>query len=116
MENHKSTQFGKFDPIDEGTGSEVFGVTQTNSDVFGASVKKSRLIDVFGSGFATNPKRLGALVEIYHPATRRYACVPLVDVGPGESQPAHIDLTFALDRFLKTEGELNVDFRVIVPV
>ena len=55
-------------------------------------------------------------MEIYRPATRRYACVPLVDVGPSESQPAHIDLTFALDRFLKTDGELNVDFRIIVPV
>jgi peptidoglycan hydrolase-like protein with peptidoglycan-binding domain len=115
-ENRKSTQFGKFDSIDEGTGSEVFGVTQTNSDVFGASVKRSRLIAVFGQNFDSNPKRLDAMVEIYLPEKRRYACVPLVDVGPGEAQPAHIDLTFALDRFLGTEGEKDVDFRIIVPV
>ena len=110
----KSTQFGKFDKEDLGTGSEVFGIVQTNSEVFGVSLKASRLKKIFGANYAKNPKRLTALVEVYLADSHRVIRVPLVDIGPGESQPAHIDLTWAADQFLKTEGEKIVDFRVLV--
>jgi len=39
-----ATTFGKNDTIDEGTGSELLGIVQTNSDVFGASVRGSILL------------------------------------------------------------------------
>jgi len=110
----KSTQFGKFDKQDLGTGSEVFGITQTNSEVFGVSLKESRLKKIFGNNYKTNPKRLTALVEVYLDDSNRLARVPLVDIGPGETKPAHIDLTWAVDQFLKTEGEKIVDFRVLI--
>ena len=41
LQTGKATQFGKFDDIDEGTGSELLKVVQTNSDVFGCSLKQN---------------------------------------------------------------------------
>jgi hypothetical protein len=107
-----STQFGKSDDLDEGTGSETFGITQTSSEVCGCSVKKSILIDWFGAGFAQDPRRLRAMVEVHFPRRRRYARVPLTDVGPSETVRAVIDLTWAVDQFLGTDGGDDVQFRL----
>jgi hypothetical protein len=109
----KATRFGKNDHEDEGTGSEFLKVVQTNSEVFGASVKRSRLVATFGSELSASNKLLGALVEIVNPATSRFARVPIVDVGPAEHLSAEIDLTWALDQFLKTEGSTTVQFRIV---
>lgn len=108
-----STRFGKSDDMDEGTGSEAFGVTQTSSEVCGCSVKKSILVSWFGQSYQTNPARLTAMVEVYYPATRRYVKVPLTDVGPSESVRAKIDLTWAVDQFLGTDGGDDVYFRLV---
>jgi hypothetical protein len=112
----KATQFGKKDTQDEGTGSELLKVVQTNSDVFGASLKLSRLVATFGAPLSKSTQLLNACVEIFNPdsQSRRFARVPIVDVGPGENQPAEIDLTLALDQFLKTDGSAHVVFRVVV--
>jgi hypothetical protein len=112
----KATQFGKKDPQDEGTGSELLKVVQTNSDVFGASLKRSRLVATFGAPLGNSAHFLNAYVEIFNPdsQSRRFARVPIVDVGPGENQPAEIDLTLALDQFLKTHGSAHVLFRIVV--
>ena len=40
----KATFFGKSDTEDEGTGSAAFGTVQTDSSVFGVSLKRARLI------------------------------------------------------------------------
>ena len=108
-----STQFGKSDDLDEGTGSEYFGVTQTSSEVCGCSVKASRLEAWFGPGWRTDERRLRALVEVYFPNTHRYAKLPLTDVGPSPSRPAEIDLTWAPDQFLGTDGGDHVWFRLV---
>ena len=112
----KATQFGKKDSQDEGTGSELLKVVQTNSDVFGASLKLSRLVATFGAPLSKSAQLLNAYVEIFNPdsRSRRFARVPIVDVGPGENQPAEIDLTLALDQFLKTDGSAHVLFRIVV--
>lgn len=112
----KATQFGKKDSQDEGTGSELLKVVQTNSDVFGASLKVSRLVATFGAPLSKSTQLLNAYVEIFNPdsQSRRFARVPIVDVGPGENQPAEIDLTLALDQFLKTDGSAHVLFRIVV--
>ena len=110
----KSTQFGKFDNIDEGTGSELLKVVQTNSDVFGCSLKKSILVASFGTPLGNKPALLRAQVEIFNKATGRFARVPIVDVGPAERLEAVIDLTFALDKFLGTDGSAKVQFRIVV--
>jgi hypothetical protein len=112
----KATQFGKKDAQDEGTGSELLKVVQTNSDVFGASVKLSRLVATFGAPLRNSSQLLNAYVEIFNPdsRSRRFARVPLVDVGPGENQPAEIDLTLALDQYLKTNGSAHVLFRIVL--
>lgn len=109
-----STQFGKSDDQDEGTGSETFGITQTSSEVCGCSVKASILVAWFGAHYATNPARLTAMVEVYYPVTRRYVKVPLTDVGPSEHVKAKIDLTYAVDGFLGTDGGDDVYFRLII--
>jgi hypothetical protein len=111
----KATQFGKKDTQDEGTGSELLKVVQTNSDVFGASLKLSRLVATFGAPLSKSTQLLNASVEIFNPdsQSRRFARVPIVDVGPGENQPAEIDLTLALDQFLKTHGSAHVLFRIV---
>ena len=109
----KATRFGKFDPTDGGVGSPALKLVQTCSSVFGAAVKKSRLIDTFGADFAKSPKLLSAMIEIFHPVTGRFARVPIVDVGPQESEIAELDLTAALDDFLGTQGLGKVQFRVV---
>jgi hypothetical protein len=107
-----STRFGKSDDADEGTGSEAFGIVQTASEVCGCSVKKSILTSWFGPGYASDPARLTALVEIYFTRNGRYARVPLVDIGPGENVSAKIDLTWAVDQFLGTDGG-DLDYDVL---
>jgi hypothetical protein len=113
----KATQFGKGDSEDEGTGSPLMGLIQTNSEVVGGSVKVSVMKSVFGPDWQHNNKRLRALIEVYAPNSRRMVRVPLVDVGPGEHAPsgAEVDLTLACDHFLKTQGLANVDYRILVP-
>jgi hypothetical protein len=111
-----ASQFGKNDQQDEGTGSSTMGIIQTNSEVFGASVKISIMKAVFGQDWKNNAKRLGALADIYFPAKKRMVRVPLVDVGPGESIPAEVDLTWAADQFLGTQGQADVKYRLLLPV
>jgi hypothetical protein len=110
----KATQFGKHDSEDEGTGSEFLKVTQTNSEVFGASLKRSRLVATFGSDLRNSTQLVAATVEIFNPQSGRFARVPIVDVGPAEHLSAEIDLTLALDQFLKTDGTAQVQFRIVV--
>jgi len=110
----KATQFGKHDSEDEGTGSEFLKVVQTNSDVFGVSLKRSRLVATFGSNLRNSTQLVAATVEIFNPQSGRFARVPIVDVGPAEHLSAEIDLTLALDRFLKTDGSAQVQFRIVV--
>ena len=110
----KATQFGKHDIQDEGTGSEFLKVVQTNSDVFGVSLKRSRLVATFGSDLSNSADLLSAAVEVFNPASGRFARVPIVDVGPAEHLSAEIDLTLALDQFLKTNGSAQVQFRIVV--
>jgi len=113
----KATQFGKNDTQDEGTGSPLMGLIQTNSEVFGASVKMSIMADIFGSNWRTNEKRLGALLEVYSSKSKKMIRVPLVDVGPAEHAPSHadVDLTWAADQFLGTQGGGMVNYRMLVP-
>jgi hypothetical protein len=110
----KATEFGKHDKEDEGTGSPLLKVTQTNSEVFGCSLKQSILTEIFGTPLSKKADLLRAQVEIFNPSNGRFARVPLVDVGPAEKLEAVIDLTFALDRFLGTKGSAQVQFRVVV--
>jgi hypothetical protein len=72
---------------------------------------------VFGENWRHNPKRLDALIEVYFKKSRRMVRVPLVDIGPGENAPSHaeVDLTFACDQFLRTDGLAIVDYRLLVP-
>lgn len=110
----KATQCGKHDSEDEGTGSEFLKVVQTNSDVFGVSLKRSRLVATFGSDLGNSAQLLSAAVEIFNPISGRFARAPIVDVGPAEHLSAEIDLTLALDQFLKTNGSAQVQFRIVV--
>ena len=113
----KATQFGKGDSQDEGTGSPIMGTIQTNSDVVGGSVKKSIMRQAFGDDWKHNPKRLRSLIEVYFKPKRKLVRVPLVDIGPGEQAPSHaeVDLTFACDQFLGTQGLATVDYRLLIP-
>jgi hypothetical protein len=113
----KATQFGKNDHQDEGTGSPVMGLIQTNSEVFGGSVKISVMATVFGANWRTNNKRLGAMIDVLFLSKKRMIRVPLVDVGPGEHAPSHaeVDLTWASDQFLGTQGGATVRYRILVP-
>jgi hypothetical protein len=110
----KATFFGKSDIEDEGTGSPAFGTVQTDSSVFGVSLKKARLLS---EGLATEDakhvlhptdKGLRAVVEVFFPDTGRLARLPLVDVGPGAPGPI-ADLTVAASAFLQrhTESDLK---------
>lgn len=110
----KATEFGKHDPTDEGTGSELLKVVQTNSEVFGCSLKQSILAAAFGVPLGSKPDLLRAQVEIFNPAKKTFARVPIVDVGPAERLEAVIDLTFRLDKFLGTDGSAKVQFRIVV--
>jgi hypothetical protein len=109
----KATQFGKNDHQDEGTGTPDMGLIQTNSDVFGGSVRISVMKEIFGANWRTNSKRLGAMIDIFFAAKKRMVRVPLVDVGPGENAPSHaeVDLTLASDQFLGTSGLATVQYR-----
>jgi hypothetical protein len=113
----KATQFGKNDRQDEGTGSPDMGLIQTNSEVFGGSVKVSVMVQIFGASWRSNSKRLGAMIDVFFPARKCMIRVPLVDVGPGELAPSHaeVDLTWASDQFLGTRGGATVSYRILVP-
>lgn len=113
----KATQFGKNDRQDEGTGTPDMGLIQTNSDVFGGSVKVSVMKDIFDANWRTNNKRLSAMIDVFFATKKRMVRVPLVDVGPGENAPSHaeVDLTLASDRFLGTSGLATVQYRILVP-
>lgn len=110
----KATFFGKSDRQDEGTGSPAFGTVQTNSSVFGISLKKERLL---AEGLAAQTpngflrateKGLRAMVEVFFPKSGRLARLPLVDIGPG-APAALIDLTVAAAAFLQklTEDDIK---------
>ena len=113
----KATFFGKSDTEDEGTGSPAFGLVQTDSSVFGVSLKRAHLIS---AGLATEDskhvlhpteKGLRAIVEVFFPKTGRLARLPLVDVGPGTTGPAKTaiaDLTVAAAAFLQTLTEKDM--------
>jgi hypothetical protein len=113
----KATFFGKGDTEDEGTGTAAFGTVQTDSSVFGISLKRSKLVneglvEVIDGVLHPTDKGLSALVEVYFPSTRRLVRLPLVDQGPGETIKAVVDLTVAASAFLQkmTEEELkNLD-------
>lgn len=113
----KATQFGKNDTQDEGTGSPLMGLIQTNSEVFGGSVKISVMEKIFGADWRRNEKRLGAMIEIFFADKKRMVRVPLVDLGPSETAPSHaeVDLTWACDQFLGTDGGAKVRYRILVP-
>ena len=110
-----ASQFGKNDRLDEGTGSPNMGTVQTNSEVFGASIKVSKMVENFGENWRRNPRRLSALLEVHSAKTGRRVQVPLVDVGPGEEIPAEVDLTWACDQFLGTKGQGEVSYRLLIP-
>jgi hypothetical protein len=110
-----ASQFGKNDKQDEGTGSPDMGLIQTNSEVFGASVKVSIMRKIFGKAWRKNEKRLAAMIDVYFDDKNRMVRVPLVDVGPAEDKTAEVDLTWACDQFLGTRGQADVEYRVLVP-
>jgi hypothetical protein len=112
-----ATQFGKNDRDDEGTGSPDMGLVQTNSEVFGASLKISIMENLFGQNWRTNSKRLNAMIDVLFAEKKPLVRVPLVDVGPGENLPSHaeVDLMWASDQFLGTNGEATVQYRVLLP-
>jgi hypothetical protein len=95
-------------------------IIQTNSEVYGASIKASAMARVFGPSWRTNPKRLDALIDILFPKQNRAVRVPLVDIGPHEDtasrQYPEVDLTWASDQFLGTKGKADVQYRVLLPV
>ncbi len=120
----KATFFGKGDKEDEGTGGPVFGTVQTNSSVFGISLKKAHLLEL---GLMTEQrgvlrpteKGLQAIVEVFFPETKRLARLPLVDIGPGNTGAARTavaDLTVAATAFLqgRTEEEIRKLDNIIV--
>jgi hypothetical protein len=113
-----ASQFGKTDHEDEGTGSPDMGLVQTNSEVFGASIKASALARVFGPNWRKNPQRLEALIEVLY--RHRVVRVPLVDVGPHEDTAERtypeVDLTWACDQFLGTQQKADVQYRILLPV
>ena len=110
-----ASQFGKNDREDEGTGTPAMGTIQTNSEIFGASIKISKMAEFFGENWRKNERRLGTLIEIHSPKTGHRVRVPLVDVGPGEHIPAEVDLCWACDQFLGTQGQGRVTYRLLIP-
>ena len=112
VRNGYSTRFGKSDDMDEGTGSQHFGIPQTCSEICGCSVRGSILTKWLGEQYTTDPRRLTAMVEVYFPRKRRYARLPLIDVGPAETARADIDLSWAADQFLGADGGDDVTFRL----
>ena len=112
----KATFFGKGDTEDEGTGGPVFGTVQTDSSVFGISLKKARMLDhgllVENSGvLKLSDKGARAIVEVFFPDTGRLVRLPLVDIGPANSGPARTavaDLTVAATAFLQRLTEKDI--------
>jgi hypothetical protein len=111
----RATFFGKSDDVDEGTGTPAYGTVQTNSSVFGISLKRALLLSeglaAQDSNHSLQPteKGLQAKVEVFFPATRRMVSLPLVDVGPAPRINAIADLTVAASVFLQklTEDEVE---------
>jgi len=111
----RATFFGKSDKEDEGTGSPAFGTVQTNSSVFGISLKRRRLLDEElateddDGSLHPSEKGLRARVEVFFPEIRRLVRLPLVDEGPGPRINAIADLTVAATVFLQklTEDEVT---------
>ncbi|MBX9648995.1 MAG: hypothetical protein K2X57_18280 [Xanthobacteraceae bacterium] len=112
----KATFFGKGDTEDEGTGGPVFGTVQTDSSVFGISLKKARMLDL---GLLTDKngvlklsdKGARAIVEVFFPDTGRLVRLPLVDIGPANTGPAKTavaDLTVAATAFLQRFTEKDI--------
>jgi hypothetical protein len=121
----KATFFGKGDNIDEGTGSPALGAVQTDSSVFGISLKKDHQI---AEGLAVldakrrfqpTEKGLRAVVEVFFAKTGRLVRLPIVDVGPRTD--AIIDLTVAASAFLqklteddfKKLGNIPIQARIV---
>jgi hypothetical protein len=114
----KATFFGKSDLEDEGTGTPAFGTVQTNSSVFGVSLKRAHLLAEYlmteGPGNVLHPteKGLNAIVEVFFPQTGRLARLPLVDIGPGTTGAARTaiaDITVAATAFLQKLTEDQID-------
>jgi hypothetical protein len=113
----KATFFGKGNTKDQGIGEPVFGAVQTDSSVFGISLKKARLLEfglVAEARGVLHPtdKGLRAIVEVYFPDTGRLARLPLVDIGRGSQgagRTAVAALTVAATAFLQrlTENDIN---------
>ena len=112
----KATFFGKSDTEDEGTGTGAYGTVQTNSSVFGVSLKRQHLLDEklateVGKVLRPTDKGLRAIVEVSFPDTKRLVRLPLVDVGPGTTGPAKTavaDLTVAATAFLQGLTEKDI--------
>jgi hypothetical protein len=113
----KATFFGNSDPEDEGTGTGVFGTVQTDSSVFGVSLKKAQLIaeklmtEDKNHVLRPTDKGLHAIVEVFFPTTGRLARLPLVDIGPGTTgaaKTAIADLTVSATAFLQTRTEKEI--------
>ena len=113
----EAIRFGKNDQ-GEGTGSPHMSLIQTNSELFGASVKPSIMKKIFGLHWNKSNKRLGAMIELFFARKRRMVRVPLVDVGPGEKAKSRteVDLTWACDQFLGTEGGSKIQYRLLLPL
>jgi hypothetical protein len=111
-----ASQFGKNDRDDEGTGTPAMCFVQTNSEIAGGSIKISKMVENFGANWDKNPQRLVTLIEVHSNKTGRRVRVPLVDVGPGEGILAEVDLTWACDQFLGTQGHGEVSYRLLIPV
>lgn len=106
----EASYFGKFDTTDEGTGTPVFGLVQTNSSVFGVSLPESLLLRFGlarkdGKFLRKTDKSETALVEIYFPRLKRMVRAPIVDVGPNPRLKRPADLSVAAAAFLQDEPE-----------
>jgi hypothetical protein len=128
VEKGEASYFGKYDPTDEGTGSPLFGIVQTNSSIFAVSLPKPLLIKYGiarqqGNSLVKTAKSHTAMVEIYYPAKRRLLRAPIVDVGPKEGLNRPADLSVAAAAFLQDKPEqsakgyklanLQVELRIV---
>jgi hypothetical protein len=57
------------------------------------------------------------MIDVFFAGKKRMIRVPLVDVGPAENAASHadVDLTWAGDQFLGTQGGAMVSYRILVP-
>ncbi|MEP6956958.1 MAG: N-acetylmuramoyl-L-alanine amidase, partial [Chthoniobacterales bacterium] len=106
----EASYFGKFDTTDEGTGTPVFGLVQTNSSVFGVSLPESLLVRFGlarkdGKFLRKTDKSDTALVEIYFPRLKRMVRAASVDVGPHPRLKRPAELSVAAAAFLQDEPE-----------